>query len=673
MIAKELVGHPDSRVLEDYVNGVGGPEVLEEVRGRHRGDEEWGSAIKWAIEARAGVIARALDERESAGSLFVPGGGARLETAKAGPSEALKKGPGPLQRDPRQPSWVRIGKPRSFAPKIEPQATNAVVAGLAEKAERREAEALGAEVVPIRPEALRSTDQLSEEERSRIVRLPAGEREEAFKEKQGEEEGKRDEEIRGPKAESAGQEPSRALVLVPPRAPVSDGFEAALAWMNEHHAIIDNVGGKCVIAGWEKSGQSPGKLVVVFQGKESFLLRYSNLLVSWQGPAGKTLSVPLGPWWLSHPDRAQWRGVTFFPGGERVVDDCLNLWRGWGVEPRPGDWSLMRWHIEQVIADGNKEYAEYVIRWIAWAIQNPAEMAEVALVLIGQKGAGKGTLVRWLQRIFGAHAFQVTNREQVIGRFNGHLQDCVLFIADEAYWGGDKRCVGTLQGMITEPTLDIERKGIDLIQVRNCLHVVMLAEPGWVIPAGRYERRYAALAVSEKRLGERPYFNALHKQMNEGGAEAMFWDLQGMDLGEWHPRHIPEALSKNAALQRQQGLTLPPLEQWYVMVLHEGRLPYSLPGRLNTTLTKRLMDNAVKRVPRLRWDLSEVGLRDFLIEGKDAIGIVCKKYRSAVANGWSFPPLAECRQAWEKRYGPTKWDHEVEEWQLPEDEDGLLG
>ena len=38
--------------------------------------------------------------------------------------------------------------------------------------------------------------------------------------------------------------------------------------------------------------------------------------------------------------------------------------------------------------------------------------------------------------------------------------------------------------MITEPTLPIERKGFDLILVPNYLHVVMLAEPGWVIPAG---------------------------------------------------------------------------------------------------------------------------------------------------------------------------------------------
>jgi hypothetical protein len=32
--------------------------------------------------------------------------------------------------------------------------------------------------------------------------------------------------------------------------------------------------------------------------------------------------------------------------------------------------------------------------------------------------------------------------------------------------------------MITEPKLTIERKGIDAFEVRNLLHIIMLAEPG---------------------------------------------------------------------------------------------------------------------------------------------------------------------------------------------------
>src|SRR5262249_53364979 len=372
------------------------------------------------------------------------------------------------------------------------------------------------------------------------------------------------------------------------------------------------------------------RLMVVFQTKESFLLRYSNRTVSIEIPDGRGGirfdRAPLAQWWLGHRDRLQYRGVTFRPGGPEAVNECLNLWQHWGVEPNPGDWGLIRQHIKEVIANGNEEFADYVIGWIAWSIQNPAAQAEVALVLIGMKGAGKGTLVRCLQRIFGPHAFQVSSRDEVIGRFNGHLQNCVLFVADEAYWGGDKRCVGRLQGMITEPKLSIERKGFDIVEVPNFLHLLMLAEPGWVIPAGRFERRYAALATSLHRRGDKAYFRALHRQINEGGAEAMFHDLRRMDLGDCHPRDIPEALLTNPALQKQQALTLPLLEQWYVLLLHDGILPHALEKRPNTTLTRNLIEDIKERVPKLKWDVSEASLATFLLDN-DNIGIVCHKYR----------------------------------------------
>ena len=60
--------------------------------------------------------------------------------------------------------------------------------------------------------------------------------------------------------------------MVLPAAP-----KLPLAWddvieaMNRRHAIIDNVGGKTVIAGWEPSQLNPERMVVVFQQKESFL------------------------------------------------------------------------------------------------------------------------------------------------------------------------------------------------------------------------------------------------------------------------------------------------------------------------------------------------------------------------------------------------------------------
>ena len=86
-------------------------------------------------------------------------------------------------------------------------------------------------------------------------------------------------------------------VVPKPALPLA-GWNDAVAVMNEHHAIIDNVGGKAVIACWEPSSLDPSKLVVVFQNKESFLLRYSNRYAMVDIPdgrgGGRQLSVALG-------------------------------------------------------------------------------------------------------------------------------------------------------------------------------------------------------------------------------------------------------------------------------------------------------------------------------------------------------------------------------------------
>ena len=118
----------------------------------------------------------------------------------------------------------------------------------------------------------------------------------------------------------------------------------------------------------------------------------------------------------------------------------------------------------------------------------------------------------------------------------------------------------------------------------------------------------------------------------------------------------------NEALQKQQGFTLPPLEQWFVSLLHDGKLPNAPSGKPNSSFTKFLLDDVKEKVPRLKWDLSDVGLRNFLID-EEAVGIACTTYRTAFGNGWSFAPLLELREAWCRRYGPTKWDNpEALEW-----------
>jgi hypothetical protein len=81
------------------------------------------------------------------------------------------------------------------------------------------------------------------------------------------------------------------------------------------------------------------------------------------------------------------------PGAEEVIDRQLNMWRGFGVEAKPGAWPLMQAHIKTIIAAGDPDSLKYIINWLAWAVQNPGTRAEVALVLHGGKGTGYFSVV----------------------------------------------------------------------------------------------------------------------------------------------------------------------------------------------------------------------------------------------------------------------------------------
>src|SRR5262249_37763439 len=147
--------------------------------------------------------------------------------------------------------------------------------------------------------------------------------------------------------------------------------------INRKHFVVANVGGKCLVGEWIPSPIDREGHVLSFQGPDAFKLRYGNQYV-----CGKQL----GAYWLRHPRRRTYQGIELVPNGpELSPNGCLNLWRGFGVEDRQGEWPLLLQHICTVLANGNRDHAEYVLRWMAWCVQHPGEPAEAALVLKGKK------------------------------------------------------------------------------------------------------------------------------------------------------------------------------------------------------------------------------------------------------------------------------------------------
>jgi len=172
----------------------------------------------------------------------------------------------------------------------------------------------------------------------------------------------------------------------------------ALNEMNKKHAVITNLGGKCVVMEWAVSQVDPQWEEPAYQTFTAFKERYSNRYIEIVDVIGSKVqkigAQPAAAWWLCQPSRRQFDGLDLVPNGPAVLKgNRLNLWRGWGVEPREGDWSKMQQHIWVVLANEERKSFDYIRRWVAWKYQNAGERPEVALNFKGLKGTGKGVFM----------------------------------------------------------------------------------------------------------------------------------------------------------------------------------------------------------------------------------------------------------------------------------------
>ena len=178
--------------------------------------------------------------------------------------------------------------------------------------------------------------------------------------------------------------------------------DATLERMNDRYCIMPFGGKVRVLTFKEELDRS----VMTFYSAADFKLMHDNVLVTEDGKA-----MGRGSWWIKHPLRRQYEGLVFAPGSPRVIESrwSSNLWQGWGITPRPGSWELLRQHILGVLANGDNGHADYVIKWTAWTFQNPALMAETALVFRGVQGSGKGLYGRLMCSAFGQHGVHISS------------------------------------------------------------------------------------------------------------------------------------------------------------------------------------------------------------------------------------------------------------------------
>lgn len=411
------------------------------------------------------------------------------------------------------------------------------------------------------------------------------------------------------------------------------------------------------------------------QKKGDFLDILSNIRIQ-KTRGDQVTSVPLASEWLKWGNRTSYDGVAFDPG-HRIPRgaNVLNLWTDWTVEPKRGDWSMLRRLLREGLCDGDEASYEYALNWAAFMVQHPDKRAEVAMVFQGEKGTGKGTFFGALAKLAGKHSMHISSQHHFTNHFNAHLRDCIFLFADEAMWAGDKRAEGELKRLITEPTLLFEAKGKDAVPGLNHLHVAMASNEDWVIPASMEdERRFAVFRVNSKFRGNRAFFDQLHAQLENGGLQALLFDLKTRDLKGFHPR---ASIPQTSALAQQKLASLDAWDSWWYDGLCTGSLSDNGPVRgswddadptaacvwavddLKDSLEVHLRKMGDRYFGRRSMDTA-MGQRmlKLVTHGLKKVRMAPPEHRtdlkadaSGRVYGYLIPPLSECRAMFEVKLG----------------------
>ena len=419
--------------------------------------------------------------------------------------------------------------------------------------------------------------------------------------------------------------------------------ESVIDELNKKH-FVTMIGGKTTVVN-EVYDPAMERQIITCSSPTDFKNFYSNRFVPVEDR-----HVPLGKFWFNHPDRRQYKGLTFMPGESSPYQGNYNLWGGFSVEPVPSNsenpdnieaFSLFYDHILQNIANGDNYTAAYVIGWMADLVQQPTERLGVSIVLRSDaQGTGKGLFARIFGHLFGKHYLHITNPRHLTGNFNAHLIDCILLFADEAFWAGDKSSEGALKTLITEEYRAVEIKGKDVFQTRNFTRLLIASNKSWVVPSELHDRRFVILDVNQQRARDTEYFGKMMKQMKSGGYEALLWFLLNLKIEIDLRNGMPET----DAMKNSKVYSMTPVQTFWYECLVEGE--FESGNDWEGPHSKRNLYQSFKDQSRKNEHTSR---EVFMKELKKIIDF--KQTRILRERSLIFAPLEECRDDFEERFG----------------------
>jgi hypothetical protein len=191
-------------------------------------------------------------------------------------------------------------------------------------------------------------------------------------------------------------------------------------------------------------------------------------------------------------------------------------------------------HMRDCWADGNDNLFDYIKQWFRHSFTEPWNKTQVVILLYGLEGTGKGILLDNLiiPKVYGEKMACVSQGlAPITQRFNSICMDKLLIVCNEVSTEeGWMNSFDKLKAIITDKTISIEKKGIDVFKdYPNHLNLIMTTNNHNSVRVGRTDRRYLCLETSDRFKSNHEYFQKLIDTCTQEVANHFFTYICDLD------------------------------------------------------------------------------------------------------------------------------------------------
>lgn len=275
----------------------------------------------------------------------------------------------------------------------------------------------------------------------------------------------------------------------------------------------------------------------------------------------KVKEIPAINFWIASEKKSIMEEIVYEPG--KTFTDKINTWKGWGIEPSSsGDIGpilhLLSYLFEQTNDRGNletnQEKLSWFLDWLAYPLQNPGEKNHTAVLLYSNhQGVGKNLIGYVMEDIYGNNFAQLGD-DAFDRQFNDYLMGKQFIIGNELT-GKDKwNGIEKLKMLITEPRIEINRKFQPVVNIKNCVNLMLLSNNPDPLVIRRLDRRFFVWFIQNPPLSDMFYQKIFVPWKKQGGSARFFQWLLDRDLTQYSPQaHAPTTDFKEEIQEMHQS------------------------------------------------------------------------------------------------------------------------